>query len=106
VFKLGDVRISALCETWQESNTEVDYHKFWCSCVPNNVWYALVATKYQCGSTWLQELFHTFCGIGESTVEAYRVGQVCTYFFNLYAVFMYSTYVMIVFAINQQSCQK
>jgi len=73
------VRISALFKTWQESNTEADYHKFWCSSVPNNVWYALVATKYQCGSTWPQDLFHAFCGIGESTVEAYRVGQVCTY---------------------------
>ncbi|XP_065909762.1 AT-rich interactive domain-containing protein 2-like isoform X2 [Dysidea avara] len=83
IYDECDERISALCKTWQENNTEVDYHKFWCSCVPNNVWCALVATKYQCESTGPQELFHIFCGIGESTIEAYRVGQVATIIRNL-----------------------
>lgn len=72
-----DNGFKALHQTWSKVNRDLDYCRFWHSSVPNNVWSALMAVEYPVKFDESQGLFHSYCGIGESTVESYRVVQVC-----------------------------
>ena len=74
-----DSGFQALYQTWAKVNYDLDYPRFWHSCVPNNVWSALMAVEHPGKFHESQELFHSYCGIGESTIESYRVAQVCNY---------------------------
>ena len=65
-----------LCLTWSKVNSDLDYCQFWHSSVPHKVWSALLAVEHPGKFDEPQELFHSYCGIGESTVESYRVAQV------------------------------
>ena len=79
-----DSGFKALYQTWNKVNRDLDYCHFWHSSVPNNVWSALMAVEHPMKFDQPQEFFHSYCGIGESTIESYRVTQVCLYMYMRY----------------------